>query len=131
MSKATGRTDRPVSARLHPLVQIAIAALALLYIVAVWFGFAGSGYTDYLLVVVTLFVCGALALPLAAWLVWRRNRRPGAANKNRKPFHDWARSEFDIGQGHITGAAATVEILLPIAAVAFGMAAFAIVALAF
>jgi hypothetical protein len=126
MSKDANR--RPASSRLHPWIYAAIFGLALFYILSAWFGFAGSGYTDYLLMIASFFVLGALALPFIAWRAWRHSRGLRAEREGRETFRQWARGEFDIGQGHVSGATAAVEILLPIAAVAFGMMAFAIVA---
>jgi hypothetical protein len=118
---------RPVSSQLHPWVYAAISGLALCYVLSVWFGFAGDGDTDYLLTVASFFILGSLALPLVAWRVWRENSgaKRTAADEG---FRQWALGEFEIGQGHMRGATAAVEILLPIAAVAFGMLAFAILA---
>jgi hypothetical protein len=115
------------SKQLHPWVYTSIAGLALCYVLAAWFGFAGSGYADYLLTIVSFFVLGAMALPFVAWQVWQAGH-DSSGWRSKQSFRQWARGEFDIGQGHVSGAAATVEILLPIAAVAFGMLAFAIVA---
>jgi hypothetical protein len=119
---------RPVSHRLHPWVYAAIAGMALCYLVAVWVGFAGSAYTDYLLTIASFFVLGSLALPFIAWRVWRSNRGKSGSRHERGSFSRWAKGEVDIGQGHVRGATATIEILLPLAAVAFGMLAFAILA---
>ncbi|MGX7875617.1 hypothetical protein ACVDG5_025465 [Mesorhizobium sp. ORM6] len=45
-------------------------------------------------------------------------------------LEDWIAGEFDLGQGNrVAARKALLEILLPLAAVAFGMTAFAIVAL--
>jgi hypothetical protein len=122
------RENRPLSRRLHPWVYAAIAGMALCYVAAVWIGFAGSGYTDYLLAIASFFVLGSLALPFIAWRVWRSNREPTRSRSEPRSFRRWARGEFEIGQGHVRGATATIEILLPLAAVAFGMLAFAILA---
>jgi hypothetical protein len=128
MDRTADGRNRPVSKHLHPLVYEAIIGLALWYVLSVWLGFAGGGYTDYLLTVATFFVFGALALPLISWRVWHQSRRPGGVRDNTEPFNDWALSEVEIGNGRIRGTTALVEILLPIAAVAFGMTAFAILA---
>jgi hypothetical protein len=66
-------------------------------------------------------------LPFIAWRVWKANRN-GTQSDANKTFRHWARDEFDIGQGHVSGATAAIEILLPLA-VAFGMLAFAMLAL--
>jgi len=114
------------TSRLHPRVYAALVCLAAFFVVSAWIGFAASGNTDYLLFVMSAFVAMAVALPTVVWITWRHHRRrdPG----QEESFADWARGEFDIGKGHMSGASAAIEILLPIAAVAFGMLAFAILA---
>ena len=42
-------------------------------------------------------------------------------------FRDWASGQFETWQERVKGANAAVEILLPVAAAAVGMTAFAIV----
>ena len=126
MSREVIRRNRRVSDHLHPFVYMAIVGLALWLVLSVW-GFAGGGYTDFLLAVVSGFVFIAVALPYTLWRVWRKNQGPDAARENRESFRDWASGEFDTWQGRLKGANAAVEILLPIAAVAFGMTAFGIV----
>ena len=120
------RRDRHVSDRLHPLVYTAVVGLALWFVLSLW-AFATDGYTDYLLAIVGGFIFIAVALPYALSRVWRKTQRPDAARRDRKLFHEWARGEFETWQDRVTGANAAVEILLPIAAVAFGMTAFGIV----
>jgi ABC transporter substrate binding protein len=60
------------------------------------------------------------AIPALLWLTWRRNA-DGARDDNHLSFRDWAAGEFKTGTDSVKGANATVEILLPIAAVAVGM----------
>jgi hypothetical protein len=122
------RQTRPVSRRIHPSVYAAIAGMALCYVAAVWVGFAGSGYTDYLLTIASFFVLGSLALPFMAWRVWRSNSERARSQAERNSFRRWAKSEVDVGQGRMRSATAAIEILLPLAAIAFGMMAFAILA---
>jgi len=118
------RHDAPVSDRLHPLVYAAIAGLALWLVVSVW-GFAGAGYTDYLLAVVSGFIFIAVAIPFMLWLNWRRGNEEARAHGGT--FREWASGDFDTWQCRVKGSNAALEILLPIAAVAFGMTAFALV----
>jgi hypothetical protein len=66
-------------------------------------------------------------LPFIAWRAWNANRSRTHKDEN-KTFRHWARDEFDIGQEHVSGATAAIEILLPLAAVTFGMLAFAMLA---
>jgi len=118
--------NRPVSDRLHPLVYVAIVCLALWFIVSVW-GFATDGYTDYLLVVVSGFIVIAVGLPYVLSRVWRRAQRSEPGRRDDSLFGEWAAGDFATWQDRVRGSSAAVEILLPIAAVAFGMTAFGVV----
>lgn len=127
MSKDIIRQNRAVSTRLHPLVYMAMASLALWLIISVW-GFASDGYADWLLAVVSGFICIVVTLLFVLSRVGSHD--PGAGkSKVRKAanFHDWAGGEFSTWQDKIRGRNAAIEILLPLAAVAFGMTAIAIV----
>jgi hypothetical protein len=120
------RHNRPVFEHLHPRVYLAIGGLVLWFIASAW-SFAASAYADYLLVVVSGFMLIAMAIPLVLWWTWHRNREHNGARDNRQSFHDWVSGEFDIGHERIRSSEAVIEILLPLAAVAFGMSIFAIV----
>jgi hypothetical protein len=133
MSKNAIRQNQPAVRHLHPTVYWAIIGLTLWYVVAVWFGFSGSNYADYVLMVVTLFILISVALPIVAWVIWRQNRDRGdtktkGGSKHSETFSDWASAEIDVGPGgKVKGTTAAIEVLLPIAAVTFGMIAFAII----
>ena len=121
--------ERPASDRLHPLVAIAVVTFTLWFVLAVW-GFAGDGYTDYLLVFITGFFLIAGAIPFALWSVWRKYRGGAAAdrdNADEETFRDWSLGEFATWQDRVRGANAAIEVVLPIAAAAIGMTAFGIV----
>jgi hypothetical protein len=68
-----------------------------------------------------------IGIPFALWLAWRSNRDPDEKPEKPEAFTDWMSDTFEIWQGSRTGASATAEIILPIAAAAVGMTAFAIV----
>jgi hypothetical protein len=118
--------DPPVSDHLHPLVYIAIMALAAWFAIAAW-GFATDGYTDYLLAVVSGFILIAVGLPYALSRIWRKTHPREAVDQDRKSFGEWASGQFATWQDRTSGANAAVEVLLPIAVAAFGMTAFGIV----
>ena len=119
------REDRPAASDLHPLVYVAFAGIVSWLVLAIW-GFAGEGYADYLLVIVSAFIIlFFVALPFTLWQMARRHQDPAEADRTR--FRDWAAGEFETAQGQIKGSGAAVEVLLPMAAIAVGMTAFAIV----
>jgi hypothetical protein len=125
MNDVTG-ADRALRDNLHPLVYLALIGFALWFAVAAW-GFADTGYTDMLLTVVSGFVLMSIALPLLASRVWRRNQASGAAPDDKASFRDWACCDFATCDCRVSGVSAAVQILLPVAAAAFGMTAFGIV----
>jgi hypothetical protein len=121
---------RPVTTWLHPRVYTAVIGLVLWFVLWVW-SFACVGVTDYLLFIVSGFIFIAVALPLILSRVGRVHDATNgtAANGDDKPpsFRDWTRWDFDTWQGRLPGTQAALQILLPIAAAAFGMMALGIV----
>ncbi len=114
-----------VTDQVHPLIYAAIIGLCLWLIFSVW-GFSGQGHTGLALTVVSLFIVVAVGIPLLLWRIARRNgvrRRPG----DRPGLGDWLARDVEIWPGRLKGADVAVQILLPIAAVAFGMSTFALV----
>jgi hypothetical protein len=124
MAKDLVPVRRPSSDGLHPLVYGAIAALTAWLALWIWIGFADTGYTEFLLAVVSGFFLIVAVIPLAIWHTWRKHS--GETPGNGESLRDWAAHEFDIEPGPMQGKHAAVEVLLPIAAVAFGMMAIAI-----
>jgi hypothetical protein len=112
--------DSPISDSLHPLVNVAIIGLVLMFIAAMWMFFASDSYEAWLDVVVTGLFVIAIVIPALLWLTWRRNAE-GARDR------DWAGREFDTLTGSVKGANATAEVLLPIAAGAVGMTVLGLV----
>ena len=119
---------RPVSHGLHAWIYFAMVGLAACYALSAWIGFGGSGYDDYLLVIVTGFIVMSVVLPAIAGRVWRHHRT--GKSTHATTFADWMEGEFDTAEHPVKASTAAIEILLPLAAVAFGMTAFAILALA-
>jgi hypothetical protein len=128
MSKDIVPRDRPALNGLHPYVYGALAALALWFVVAVW-SFASDGYADFLLAVVSGFILMFVAVPFVLSQVSRDDEADAdGASAPRRTFRGWASREFDTWQYRLKGAHAAVEVLLPMAAIAFGMTAFGVVA---
>jgi hypothetical protein len=119
---------RPVTSLLHPQIYVAVIGLAAWFALAVW-GFAAAGFVDYLLFVVSGFICAVVALTLILSRVGTHSAADGASAKgsdNPPSFHDWAAGDFDTSQERLTGAQAATLILLPLASAAVGMTAFVI-----
>jgi hypothetical protein len=113
-----------VSDKLHPYVYVAIVGLGLWYVVSAWAGFVAEDDIAYLLAVVSGLFFITIDIPCALWLAWRTGRDPNARER-RTSFREWASGNFRTWQGDLKASSAAIQILLPIAAVAFGMTAFA------
>ena len=128
MTDDNPRRERPALNDLHPYVYAGIAALAIWFVLAVWWSFAVDGYTDFLLFVISGFILTFVSFALVLSRVSRGDDDEGA-RVSRRSFRGWAAREFDTWQYRLKGANAAAEVLLPIAAIAFGMTAIGIVAL--
>ena len=106
---------------LHSRVYTILMGLAAWLVMSVWM-FSGGRPTDYLLAIVSGFIFAAIMLQF----ILSRQRRTEDTDK-QLPFRTWRSWDFDTWTGRLSGAQASAEILLPIAAVAFGMTAFGIV----
>lgn len=130
MGKDFIRQNRRLSHRLHPRVYTAMAMLAGWIAVAVW-AFGTDSYSDYLLAIVSGFIFIVVALAYVLSRVGTRDPgappRERARETERESFRDWALGEFDTWQDRVSASNAAVEILLPMAAIAFGMTAIGVV----
>jgi hypothetical protein len=120
------QSNRPVSDHLPRQLYWIIVGLAVWLVLSVW-GFAGGGYTPLALSVVSLFIGIAVVLPLVLAAIARRHPRADAGPDEADTLPEWLNGEFNSHTERLGGAAAAVQILLPIAAIAFGMTIFALV----
>ena len=120
--------SRRVTANLHPAVYMALVGLTLWLGLAIW-GFGYDGQTDYLLAIVNGFLFIALAIPatLALMAYRQRNSDERKSSGGDASLREWMTGDFDTWQDRVKGRNAAVEVLLPMAAIAIGMTAFAIV----
>jgi len=116
------RQNRPVWNDLIPLVYAgAIVGLCCGFVASAWVFFGLWDDIRLLLVVVRWFLLHGGRDPWHAWLVGRKYRDPDVGGKVL--LREWAAGDFDTAQGRRNAADAAIEILLPIAAAAFGMTA--------
>ncbi|HLG46635.1 MAG TPA: hypothetical protein VKY24_10380 [Reyranella sp.] len=121
-------TGRRTSGRFHPYVYRILAGLAAWFVISAWC-FAGGGRTDLTLVAVTGLFAMMIGIPTLLALA-RRTHPPGppaTLEETTGKFDQWADREVDLQTGPVKGKYAAIETALPIAAVAFGMTAFALV----
>ncbi len=120
------RSNRSVSQGLPSQLYAIIVALAVWLIFSVW-GFFGAGYTSLALAIVSLFIVIAVGLPLLLGLIARRHRSGNTDPAEPNSLSEWLGRDFAAQTGRMRGTVAAAQILLPIAAVAFGMTIFALV----
>jgi hypothetical protein len=127
MAKQLVRREQPATSELHPLVYIAAIALAFWYVVAVWLLFSG----DYagLTLVVGMLVLVAVGIPVLIWLTWRRFLGAQATASECGTFREWCAAEMETAQGRISARDAAIQVLLPLAAVSFGITALGLILL--
>lgn len=117
--------QRPVTSRAHPHIYVMLVGLTAWFVLAVW-SFAGAGFIDYLLFIVSSFFAAAIGLPLILFRVGVTNTGSGR-DKRRPSLLDWATWDYDTWTGRLSGAQAAAQILLPVAAAAIGMTVIGVV----
>jgi len=127
MAEHNANQDSKISDSLHPLVNMAIIGLVLMFVAAVWMFFDSGPYEAWLDVVVTGLFVIAIAIPALLWLTWRRNADDARDDSRHLSFRDWSVGDFNTLTGPVKGANAAAEVLLPIAAVAVGMTVLGLV----
>jgi len=122
---STHPAPQPGNGELHPRVYLIMVALTAWLVLSIWFLFDRGGYVGLTRAMITLFFVILLGIPTLIWLAWRKAEPDEEAQE--EAFHDWASQGFDTWTERLSGKAAAIQILLPIAAVAFGMTIFGLV----
>lgn len=127
MNKSVVVRHPSVSRGLHPLVYKAAVGLVVWFVLSAWALFDRQRDTELPLVMVSVLLFIAVLTPYALWRVWRRDREPRSVRENAGAFSDWAFGQVEISQSQLKGTDAMIDMLLPLAAVAFGLTALGIV----
>lgn len=118
--------NQPVNDALHPVIYKTLAGLVVWLVASIWLLFDRAHYIGLILAMITVFFIILTGIPTLIWITWRRR----AAHPDHPPeenFRLWASQQFRAWTGDLSGAAAAAQILLPIAAVAFGMTIFGLI----
>jgi hypothetical protein len=107
---------------------MAAAGLLIWFVVAAWLLFGGSGYIELALAMISVLVFMAIAIPLA-WRTHQTAQRSAGSlpAAEQASLDKWLRGQFATWTDQEKGSTAAIEILLPLAAVAFGITALGIV----
>jgi uncharacterized protein YhhL (DUF1145 family) len=113
--------------RLHPMIYLALASLAMWLVVAAWAFFSYGGYVELDLGIVSALVFMLIAIPSVLLLIWRSFAPADRSSPGSGQFRDWIFGHFDMRQGRRTSMSAAIEILLPMTAAVLGITAIGIV----
>src|SRR5205085_365594 len=119
--------NRPLFDQLHPMVYGAAVGLVAWFALAAWILFDRQDDIGLLLAMVSVLLLVAVLIPLALALVWRRHHAPGDPHPEATSFRAWRAGDFAVWGGRLRASDAAIDLLLPLAAVAFGLTAIGIV----
>jgi hypothetical protein len=126
------RSCCPVFDQLHPKIYAAAVGLVAWFVVSAWVFFDREGQIGLSLAFVSVLLLIAVLLPWSLSLVWKRHHEQAEAQTTKTSFRDWRTGDFAVWGARLHGTHAAIDVLLPLAAVAFGLTAigsvFAIVA---
>ena len=133
MSRELVAHNRPVFDQLHPKVYAAAVGLVAWFALAAWILFDrknGVGVSNDIglsLAMVSVLLLIAVAVPWLLSLVWKKHQMTHQPHPQEVAFHDWRMGDFAVWGAKLRGAHAAIDMLLPLAAVAFGLTAIGIV----
>jgi hypothetical protein len=122
--------NRPHRDQFHPLIYRVAGGLAVWFALSAWILFDHHGYIELLLTFISILLLMALGIP---WILWRQWWKYGRSDddKGREvvSLRDWGNGDMDVWGARLHSADAAINMLLPLAAVAFGLTAIGIVLL--
>ena len=124
--------NRPVLKQIHPWIYAIAVGLVAWFALSAWalfdHGFGRPNEVSLPLTMVSVLFLVAVVLPWTLSLVWRRYRMPYERQSSPSaPIREWSLGDFPVWGGKIKGSHAAIDVLLPLAAVAFGLTAIGIV----
>ena len=127
MAKEPVAHNSPVFDQFHPTIYRTAVGLVVWFAAAAWILFDRQSDIGLPLAMVSVLLLVAVVLPWSLSLVWRKHQLPYERHRNRISFHDWRTADFAVWGSRLHGTDAAIDMLLPLAAVAFGLTALGIV----
>ncbi len=127
MSRELARHNRPIFDQLHPNVYKAAVGLVAWFALAAWILFDRQNDIALPLAIVSVLLLVAVLVPWSLSLVWQRHQMPYQRHPEKIAFRDWKTGDFAVWGSKLRGTDAAIDMLLPIAAVAFGLTALGVV----
>jgi|SRR5579863_488682 hypothetical protein len=123
--QSTYRSNAPISQHFPRQVYAGIVGLGIWLAISIW-GFCGRGFVALILGFIGLAIALVVAAVMLAAFFARRRGQP-REEPQAGSFAEWLGQEFESHTGRMSASAAAIQLLLPLAAVAFGMSLFAVV----
>ena len=118
---------RPVFDQFHPRIYGAAVGFVAWFALAAWVLFDRQNDIGLLLAMVSVLLLVAVLLPWSLSLIWRKYQMPYEQHLDQTSFHDWSAGDFAVWGSKLRGTHAAIDMLLPLAAVAFGLTALGII----
>jgi hypothetical protein len=119
--------NRPIFDQLHPAVYKAAVGLVAWFALAAWILFDHQNDIGLPLAMVSVLLLIAVLLPWSLSLVWQKHQMARQRHPEKISFRDWKNADFAVWGSKLRGTHAAIDMLLPLAAVAFGLTALGIV----
>jgi hypothetical protein len=126
MSRELVAHNKPVFDHLHPRIYAAAIGLVVWYVLSAWLLFDRKDDIGLPLAMASVLLLVAILIPLSLAYVWKRHRPP-EQHPHQLSFHDWSAGDFAVWGARIHSQHAAIDMLLPLAAVAFGLTALGVV----
>jgi hypothetical protein len=127
MDQQLDRKSPQASDQLHPAIYAALAGLAFWLVLSAWIFFSQKGYLELALGVVSALIFVIVAIPTLIHFVGKHSQADELTGITGPRWRTWISGDFDIERGRRKSVAASVEILLPMAAAVIGITAIGIV----
>jgi hypothetical protein len=127
MSRELVSHNRPVFDQLPPGIYRTAIGLIAWFTISAWLLFDRGGDIELSLVMVSVLFLVAVMVPLLMSLAWRKSQAPDQQHLQSPSFHDWQSGDLAVWGARLRGMHAAIDMLLPFAAVAFGLTAIGLV----
>ena len=120
---AHNRPANETYTQLHSAIPKIAAGLVAWFVLMAWIFFDRQSFVALPLAFITVLFLVAGVCFSGSFLVWYRHQPDYGKHPNEVPFRDWITGKFAVWGSQQSARQATTDILLPIAAAAFGITA--------
>jgi hypothetical protein len=121
---------KPVLERIHPRIYAIAVGLVAWFALSAWIlfdhSFGQRSEVSLSLTMMSVLFLVAVLLPWTLSRVWTRYRMRDEGQPSDGALREWGLRDFSVWGAKIKGSHAAIDVLLPLAAVAFGLTAIGI-----